>query len=174
MGPARVAVESDRQRFPWKVTERLLTYGAWRALWVVAHNTERVAKSMKTSSRRSDLDRIWFRPPASRRDTETTVTTGVSGHAQYYWGLFFALRVRPLHRALPRRSADRDRLRRGTADEPNVRPLDLSGALPFAGADLGRRLKILSTNSPQTPTYGRSGPHTPAHTRRPRPQRFRW
>lgn len=34
---------------------------------------------------------MWFRPPASRRDTEATVTTEASGHVQHYRGLFFAL-----------------------------------------------------------------------------------
>lgn len=46
---------------------------------------------MRTSSRRSDLDRMWSRPPASRRDTGVTVTTEAPGHVQHYRGLFFAL-----------------------------------------------------------------------------------
>ncbi|GED89944.1 hypothetical protein TNCT6_70290 [Streptomyces sp. 6-11-2] len=46
---------------------------------------------MRTPSRRSGFDRMWFRPPASRRDTEATVTTEASGHVQHYRGLFFAL-----------------------------------------------------------------------------------
>jgi hypothetical protein len=49
---------------------------------------------MRTSSRRSDLDRMWFRPPASRRDTEAAVTTEASRHAQHYRGLFCALILR--------------------------------------------------------------------------------
>jgi hypothetical protein len=54
----------------------------------VAENrpAERVTKSVRTSSRRSDLDRMWCRPPASRRDTGVTVTTEAPGHVQHYRG----------------------------------------------------------------------------------------
>lgn len=37
---------------------------------------------------------MWFRPPASRRDTEATVTTEASGHAQHYRGLFYPRSLR--------------------------------------------------------------------------------
>ncbi|TVZ84750.1 hypothetical protein FB157_12017 [Streptomyces sp. BK340] len=69
---------------------------------------------MRTSNRRSDLDRMWFRPPASRRDTEATVTAEASRHAQHYRGLFCSLilriaawpRVRRIsHACLPHRTA---------------------------------------------------------------------
>ncbi|MGW2768823.1 alpha/beta fold hydrolase [Streptomyces sp. NPDC001275] len=66
---------------------------------LLAHNAERVTKSTTTPSRRSDLDRMWFRPPASRRDTEATVTTEASGHVQHYRGLLLPRSLRS--RALP-------------------------------------------------------------------------
>lgn len=87
---------SARTIFEFKnFSQRMLTLRISRLIWLISHNTERVAKSMRTSGRRSVLDRMRCRPPASRRDTGVAVTTEAPGHAQYYRGLF--LRSQPSH-----------------------------------------------------------------------------